>query len=176
MLIIGYENGIQGYKDYLLSEGISPIQTKYGINKTIDNNKTIELDEFLLTFVNINDSIYVISLRSDGYIGFGYIDIELDMFDVDEFNIKEILNLSTDNKQNKNMPGLKVFGKVFYIILRLFEKSDIDEFWFDSANKELSNIYSYLPKNKFFNKSLRSQDIEMSVYKDTYFFNKIKGK
>jgi len=174
MLLIGYENGkFLSYKDFLLSEGISPIKTEFGINTNINDRKTINKEGFIFTFLEIQEKIYVVSIRNDGYIGFGFVDITKDKFNLDIFKLEEILNLSSDNKLNNNLPGLKVFGKVFYVLLELFKTSEIDGFLFDSANKDLSNIYSYLPKNKYFNKKLDEIGLQMSVFKDSYF---IKNK
>lgn len=161
--IIKNNNDYKTLNNYLLNESIVPIETTYGTNSERNNREFHEFDDFIVTFFEQNNMYYVVGLDiHTGEVGFGAsVD---DTLDTDLYN---------DSKFITSNP-IGVFGKVFYILIKLVKYSNTDKIKFDSASFALGKIYDKLVKNKYFLKSLSDEGFKyMGNVDGSYTFVKM---
>lgn len=161
--IIKHNNSYTTLNGFLLNESIVPVETTFGTNETRDNQHVLEFDDFTVTFFENNNLYYVVGIDNHtGEVGFGVSDT--DTLDTDSYN---------DSKFITTNP-VRVFSKVFYVILKLIRYTNTSKVKFDSANIALGKVYDKLVKNKYFLKTLEDEGFEYSgmIY-GKYEFEKV---
>lgn len=172
-LLVGSAMSHITFEQYLLTEAIEPIHTEYGSNPPEFNNKhTVKLigGNIWGTCFIFDNKLYMIQIdKNSGEIAFGVVNTI--PRDTDEFNS---MTFSDDKVLTRS--ALKVFNKIFYVLLEVLKHEDINLF-FSAANKDLDNFYSKLVKNKFFNERLNTVGYDnMYLSNNKYILNKVKNK
>lgn len=149
--------------NYFLNESIVPIKTSYGTNNERNDGNFYEFDNYIVTFFEQNNLYYVVGLdKRTGDIGFGASDDNT--LNPEDYSDSKFINRSPIN----------LFGKVYYIILKILQNTKIKRIQFDSANFALGKIYDKLVKNKYFLKSLEDNGYKFTGKNDDkYVFHKI---
>jgi len=154
------------FSEYLLTEGIKPKETSYGTDEYCKNGviDTIYKKQFCSTLIKNEDEYIFVGILSDGECSFGTVK--------EQYYNKDLLEMSSyisDKKKNNGSPAIKIFGKVFYVLLKIFKKYNLKTLKFEAANKDLGNVYSKMVKNKYFLKSLEDEDLYYNGLQDGYF-------
>lgn len=161
--ILKNKDSYQTLNSYLLNESIVPVATEYGTNTTRDNKEINEYDGFMVSFFEQDKLYYAVALdTTTGEVGFGVTAQHTD-------NVKEY-----DDSRVLSKSPVKVFGKVFYVLIELIKKSGVNMIQFDSANFALGKMYDKLVKNKYFLQSLENHNFEYhGKIDEKYVFKKI---
>lgn len=146
--------------DFLLSESIMPVETKFGTdlkNKRWILKSSPEGNDFIFTYFKKDNLYYRIFIDTkSGGIGFGVAeDFDVDMSQDTLYILK---HFSDGRKETSG--ALRVFNNVFYVLLEGLKKYKVNTITFNSANKALGKVYSFMVKNKFFLQKLEEIGFE----------------
>jgi len=161
-MLFEHENKLMFFREYILSEAIKPKETDFGTDGI--NKKFISTDRIVYTFFKDNENSYLVAIdKLNGEVAFSSKegDITLNSHDY---------NVSRKDTHN----ATRVFNKVFYIILFIAKKYDLDLISFDAANPALGNVYSIMVKNKKFLSELENHGYKYYAQIDnSYYFEKV---
>lgn len=161
------ENGcIISFSNYCLSESIKPRTTDWGTN--------IELNDRVVKHHPTLGAYYAFFNASDAYwvVFFAYADTkaEVGFATSNEFSLN--LTSYTINRQLTSS-ALKVFNKVFFVIIEMLAKPELKEIntiYFDAANPALGKVYDRLQQNKFFLSHLEDAGFVFDRKEDGYHY------
>lgn len=161
-MLFEHENKLMFFKEFILTEAIKPKETEFGTDGK--NRKFLSSDRIVYTFFKDDKNSYLVAIDKDnGEVAFSSKEGEISLNSSD---------YDVSRKDTHN--ATKVFNKVFYIILIMIKKYDLDLISFDAANPALGNVYSVMVKNKKF-----QEELEKVGYKfyaeigNSYYFEKI---
>lgn len=150
LVIVGER--IVPFSTFLLSESILPKETKFGTDKEASNKNVDTLDgEMFWTIVKHNDFFFLVYHSKDShYCGFGF---------SNSWNgdlMREIEKFEQGSK-NVGTNALRVFGNIFYVLIRIIKKSKSNIVKFDAADIKLGKVYDKMVKNKPFLNALEKE-------------------
>lgn len=160
-MLFEYENNLMFFKEFILTEAIKPKETEFGTDGK--NGKFLSTDRIIYTFLKDDKNSYLVAIdKVDGEIAFSS----------KEGNIS--LNHSDYNVSRKDTHNAtRVFNKVFYIILIMAKKFNLELISFDAANPALGNVYSVMVKNKKFQDQLEKHGYKFySEIGNSYYFER----
>ena len=133
------------FKEFILSEAISPKQTDYGSPASDFRDRTyVSRNGFVYTFFKSNGSVYIVILnRRESN--------EITFTKVEDVNT---LDLVTDVTNDFNQ--YRVFGKVMYIVLTMLNQMRLGYVTFKGLTPKHERVYNLLLANKNFLKTLES--------------------
>lgn len=164
-MIIGSLKSNSTFSDWLLSESVQPKEVSFGFNFPDFNDSEIKESQGVLASCFIIDKrIYFVQLSKEtNEIGFATGKVPK--------TYNEFSDMIFDAKPVKNSNGLEVFGKVFFVLLKLIKNSKVNNFYFTADSNELERIYKALTKNKFFNAELNKLGFSSLEYKNHKFIS-----
>jgi hypothetical protein len=161
-MLFEHENKLMFFKEFILTEAINPKETDFGTDGK--NRKFLSSDKIVYTFFKDDKNSYLVAIdKVNGEVAFSSKEGEISLNSSDY-----------DVSRKDTYNATKVFNKVFYIILIMIKKYDLDLISFDAANPALGNVYSVMVKNKKF-----QEELEKVGYKfyaeigNSYYFEKI---
>lgn len=141
-MLFEHENKLMFFKEFILTEAIKPKETDFGTDGK--NRKFLSSDKIVYTFIKDDKNSYLVAIdKVNGEVAFSSKEGEISLNSSD---------YDVSRKDTHN--ATKVFNKVFYIILIMIKKYDLDLISFDAANPALGNVYSVMVKNKKFQEEL----------------------
>jgi len=148
-LLVGKIDEFLTFKEYFLSESIKPLKTEYGSNPSLFNNSryVIYKGNIRGTCFIDNDLLYAVQYSDDGEIAFG-VSSKIPKTE------QELLKISFTDERITSKSALKVFNKIFYVLIDIIVLLDKKLIYFSSANESLFSLYSAMTKNKYFNAEL----------------------
>lgn len=167
-----YEGVVQSFNDFLLSEAIKPREVLYGLNSPEFNNKMIYNKNglFVTCFGHPKDKEETVLVAVlNGECSFGTFKT---FGELGNHNVLDYIEILSDKKKNNGSPGLKIFNNVFYVLLEIINKHNLNDFWFNAANRDLSVVYSMVVKNKYFLQEM--SDFSYSFDSGKHKFRRIK--
>lgn len=133
------------FKEFILSEAITPKQTDYGSPASNFRDRTyVSNNGLIYTFFKSNGSVYIVVLnrRENNEITFTKVE-----------NI-DTLDLVTDVTNDFNQ--YRIFGKVMYIVLTMLNQMRFGYVTLKGLTPKHERIYNLLLANKSFLKTLES--------------------
>ncbi len=141
-MLFEHKNKLMFFKEFILTEAIKPKETDFGTDGK--NRKFLSSDKIVYTFFKDDKNSYLVAIdKVNGEVAFSSKEGEISLNSSD---------YDVSRKDTHN--ATKVFNKVFYIILIMIKKYDLDLISFDAANPALGNVYSVMVKNKKFQEEL----------------------
>lgn len=141
-MLFEHKNKLMFFKEFILTEAIKPKETDFGTDGK--NRKFLSSDKIVYTFFKDDKNSYLVAIdKVNGEVAFSSKEGEISLNSSD---------YDVSRKDTHN--ATKVFNKVFYIILIMVKKYDLDLISFDAANPALGNVYSVMIKNKKFQEEL----------------------
>ena len=131
------------FKEFILSESITPKQTNYGSPPSDFRDRTyVSNNGLIYTFFKSNGSVYIVVLnrRNNNEITFTKVE------NVDTLDL--VTNVTNDFNQ------YRIFGKVMYIVLMMLTQMNLGYVTFKGLTKKHEKIYNLLLANKNFLKTL----------------------
>lgn len=174
---IGYNNRLWTFGDFMVSESVRLKKTEFGVNSFIDdrNFKRIDTLKASITFIEYQDSLYLIFLDDNNEFGFGTLKDNHKYVTDTDVNIDKIIIDITDDNLNVGAPAIKIFSKIMYVMAEMVKIFNLEDFYFSSANDKLSPVYDKLVMNKYFLSDLSDKDISFINKKDNEYYFKHKG-
>jgi hypothetical protein len=172
--IIRYNNRIYSFSEFLLSESIKPKKTPYGLNFSDFNDSEIHEGGFLATcFLHPEqEEGILVAILETGECSFGT--FLLQNFNADS-SVLDFIEVLSDKKKSNGSPGLKIFNSVFYVLLEIIKKFDLNKIYFNASNKDLGNAYERMVKNEYFLQELEHIGFFYRNENENHIFTKGKG-
>jgi hypothetical protein len=143
------------FEKYLLVEAITPIQTNYGLNPTLDDKEWDAHGNMSRTYFEYTGRIFAVDISSDGDVSFGtakYTDVDTTKLQDPRYTRTLFTTLSMGVGINSS----SIFNRVFYVLLEGLKTKQpkILKFSASLENPKLTKFYDFLISNSNFKDEL----------------------
>jgi hypothetical protein len=160
MLYLAENGEVLWFSDYIVSESILPKKTEYGTDYTNKEWRTLQNLRFIFTI--INKRCYVVIVGHMNQIAFApYVKEDIP-------SLEDLAAIKTDEELLELFPfdrrsthdSLRVFNKVFYVVVEAIRDFKLDVIRFDAADPKLKHLYERMIENKYLMEHLRGLGFE----------------
>lgn len=154
-MFVPLNDSFVSFSEFLLSESIIPVKTVFGTDKGATNGSigVVGGDLFWTVIKHKNHFFLVYYSKRSGYCGFGVTDSW-------EGDLEGEMEKIVSGAQNLGANALRVFGNVFFVLIKLVEKAKAAVVKFDAADSKLGKVYDRMVENKPFLKALEKEGWE----------------
>lgn len=161
---------IISFSEFLMSESIVPMKTEFGTDISASDGTIGDVGGLLYwTVIKHKDFFYMLYYSKKSNIsGFGFSDSWNGDFrgEMEKF---------TSGSKNLGASAIKVFGNIFYVLIKLIEKSNGKVVKFDAADMKLGKVYDRMVKNKPFLNTIKKEGWTFQGKRDGFYIFTIKS-